>query len=146
MASYEPHVGSDAELRDRAQAVRRRVFIAEQGVSEAVEMDGEDANATHVVLSGDDGAVATARLRFPGETTVKIERVAVLPAYRGDGLGRQVMAVAEGHARNQGATTARLHAQLRVLEFYERLGYDSDGDTFDEAGIPHVEMSKPLTG
>jgi len=145
MTSYTRQVGSDADTVEQAHAVRRRVFIEEQGVAEAVEMDGKDQAATHVVLADDADPVATARVRVPTEATAKIERVAVLPAYRGDGLGRRVMDAAESAALDDGATEAVLHAQVRVRAFYERLGYTANGDTFEEAGIPHVEMRKSLS-
>jgi predicted GNAT family N-acyltransferase len=41
-------IPGEATLAD-AHAVRRTVFIEEQGVSEAEEMDGRDETATHVV-------------------------------------------------------------------------------------------------
>ena len=140
--SIECHVGEDALAM--ARAVRRRVFVEEQGVSEAEEMDGKDDEATHFVLTDDGTPVATARLRWPDETTVKIERVAVLPAHRGEGLGRRVMERCASHAREQGATTARLHSQRRVVGFYETLGYEVVGEPFEEAGIPHRAMAASL--
>ncbi|QIO23121.1 GNAT family N-acetyltransferase [Haloarcula sp. JP-L23] len=144
MLPYECYVGGDAALGDQARAVRRAVFIEEQGVDETEEMDDKDDEATHVVVTDGDDPVATARFRFVDETTARIERVAVLESYRGEGLGVRVMDAAETTAREQGATSAFLHGQSRVEEFYEKLGYEAEGETFEEAGIPHVEMVKPL--
>jgi predicted GNAT family N-acyltransferase len=127
-----------------ARAVRRAVFIDEQGVAEAEEMDEKDGVATHIVVTDDGDPVATARFRFVEATTARIERVAVLESHRGEGLGASVMETAESRVREQGATSAFLHGQLRVAEFYERLGYEVVGEQFEEAGIPHVEMVKPL--
>ncbi|WP_262177972.1 GNAT family N-acetyltransferase [Haloarcula laminariae] len=144
MTSYETHVGGNASVGEMARAVRRAVFIEEQGVDEADEMDEKDEVATHVVITDDGEPVATARFRLVEATTVRIERVAVLDAYRGEGLGTEVMDIAESRARERGATSAFLHGQLRVAAFYERLGYETDGEQFEEAGIPHVEMVKSL--
>jgi predicted GNAT family N-acyltransferase len=144
MTRYTHHVGSDDDIIEMAHTVRRSVFIREQSVDEAVEMDGNDDAATHVVLTDGSEPVATARLRFPDPSTAKIERVAVLPDYRDRGLGVRVMDVAETVAVDRGATDAVLHAQLRVREFYERLGYEPVGGQFEEAGIPHVEMRAEL--
>ncbi|MDS0258920.1 GNAT family N-acetyltransferase [Haloarcula sp. S1CR25-12] len=144
MTRYTHHVGGDARLVAMAHTVRRAVFIDEQGVTEAEEMDGKDGVATHIVVTDDSEPVATARFRFVEETTARIERVAVLSAYRGEGLGASVMETAESMIRERGATSAFLHGQLRVAEFYERLGYEAVGEQFEEAGIPHVEMVKPL--
>lgn len=144
MARYDRHVGNDSAIIEMAHAVRRRVFIDEQDVAEELEMDGKDETATQVVLTEAGAPVATARLRFTEPSTAKVERVAVLPDYRGEGLGDRVMGVAESVATERGAVTAVLHAQRRVEGFYERLGYESVSDTFEEAGIPHVEMRKRL--
>jgi len=144
MAPYETHVGGNAAAGEMARAVRRAVFIDEQGVDEADEMDGKDDVATHIVVTDDGEPVATARFRFVEATTARIERVAVLEPYRGEGLGASVMETAESIVRERGAMSAVLHSQLRVAEFYEELGYEVVGDRFEEAGIPHVEMRKRL--
>ncbi|MBX0294295.1 GNAT family N-acetyltransferase [Haloarcula nitratireducens] len=144
MTTYDCYVGSEAALGDRARSVRRTVFIEEQGVSEAEEMDDKDDVATHVLLTEGDEPVATARLRLVGEATAKVERVAVLADYRGEGLGVRVMDAVETVAVDRGATDAKLHGQTQVRGFYERLGYEAVGEEFEEAGIPHVEMVKPL--
>ncbi|MFC7250686.1 GNAT family N-acetyltransferase [Halomicroarcula sp. GCM10025324] len=144
MSSYVLHSGTDAELGDAAREVRQAVFVDEQGVPESEEMDGKDEVATHFVITHDETPVATARTRFIDDATVKVERVAVLDSHRGEGLGKRVMAAAERAAREAGATTALLHGQRHVESFYTGLGYETVGEEFEEAGIPHVEMVKPL--
>jgi len=144
MTRYTRHIGSDTHSIALAHAVRRRVFVEQQGVDEAIEMDGRDAGATHVVLTDDGDPIATARLRFPDPSTAKIERVAVLPEYRSEGFGIEVMVFAESAARDAGATAATLHAQASVRGFYANLGYEAVGEQFEEAGIPHVEMRRRL--
>jgi len=129
-----------------AFAVRRDVFIDEQGVAEAEEMDGRDEDAVHFVLHDTDTGepVGTARLRTPEPETAKVERVAVRESYREEGLGVELMRSIEEEARGQGCTRAVLHAQSRVVPFYEKLGYEITSEEFEEAGIPHVEMEKSL--
>lgn len=126
--------------------VRHRVFVEGQGVPEARELDGRDDEATHFLARDGDTAVGTARLReyesSPG--TAKVERVAVLEARRGEGWGVRLMDAVESHARDQGYERVLLHAQVPVVEFYERLGYGAHGEAFEDAGIPHREMTKPL--
>lgn len=144
MSSYTLHTGTDSELGEQARAVRRTVFVEEQGVSEDLEMDDKDSDATHVVITDGETPVATARTRFVEADVVKIERVAVLESYRGEGLGKEVMTTAEQAAVDSGATEAVLHAQRRVEDFYSGIGYEAVGEEFEEAGIPHVEMVKSL--
>lgn len=135
--------------RSDALAVRRRVFIEEQGVPEAIEVDGKDDEAVHFVAYDDGDAVGAARLRgVDGDpeaaTTGKVERVAVLVDRRDEGLGRAIMAELEATARELGFDALILHAQLPVEGFYHALGYETTSDVFLEADIEHVEMEKVL--
>lgn len=144
MADYDVRrVSGDATLAD-AHEIRRAVFIDEQGVPEDVEMDDADEEATHVVAYDGETPVGTSRLREPEPGIAKIERVAVRESHRDEGLGRELMYATEDLARLDGMDEAVVHAQRRVEQFYERLGYRTVSDTFDEAGIPHVEMRKAL--
>jgi ElaA protein len=127
-----------------AVAIRRRVFIEEQGVAEADELDGMDGERTHFLARDAAGrAIGCACLR-PYGARHKVERVAVLPELRGAGLGRELMDAVEAHARRLGAHDLLLHAQAAVVPFYEKLGWSSAGARFLEAGIEHQKMEKCL--
>jgi predicted GNAT family N-acyltransferase len=128
-----------------ARAIRRIVFIAEQGVSETEEMDTLDGACRHYVARIEGAAVGTARLRPYGDGTAKIERMAVLAAHRNSGVGRALLTQIEADSAANGTTEIVLHAQDHALGFYGRCGYIVDGDGFAEAGIPHHKMKKTLT-
>lgn len=137
--------GGGGDLQD-AFDVRRAVFIDEQGVPEDLEMDGKDGKAVHVVVydQGAEVPVGTARLRRLRSDVGKAERVAVRRRYRGQGLGRLLMDRIEEEARAADCGRMVVHAQTTVEGFYERLGYETVGEEFEEAGIAHVEMEKEL--
>lgn len=135
---------SRGEAPAEARAVRRRVFVSEQGVASEEEWDEHDAaggETLHFVAFADGRAVGCARLRAYGEAA-KVERVAVLPEQRRLGLGRALMEAAERSAGEMGRTRLVLHAQSAVIPFYERLGWRALGPEFSEAGIPHRRMEK----
>ena len=146
-------VETDDELAD-ALAVRRTVFVDEQGVPPDLETDAFDDPdaATHVVAYDGDTAVGAARLRtYEGEmaieespTRAKVERVAVLAERRGEGWGARLMDAVEAEARRAGFDRLVLHAQTPVEDFYRARGYRTVGEEFEEAGIPHVEMTREL--
>ena len=72
---------------DACLAIRREVFIDEQGVPEAEEIDDLDAGAIHLLARDDQGRpMGTARLLVL-DGTGKIGRVAVRKPARGTGLG-----------------------------------------------------------
>ncbi|MDP1646413.1 MAG: GNAT family N-acetyltransferase [Thiobacillus sp.] len=126
----------------RLRAVRRAVFIDEQGVPEALEWDTDDAGAVHLLAVDREGqAIACARLLPDGH----LGRMAVLPAWRGRGVGRALLAAALDAARTHGHTTLRLSAQTHAAGFYARAGFFAVGEDYEEAGIPHVAMQKRLS-
>ena len=144
MATFDiRQVPDGADLAD-AHEVRYDVFVEEQDVDESIEWDDLDAEATHLVAYAGDRPVGTARLRESDPGVAKIERVAVRESYRDRGLGRDLMYELEDLARSGGMDEAVLHAQTRVEGFYRRLGYETVGEEFEEAGIPHVKMVKAL--
>lgn len=126
-------------------AVRREVFVAEQGVPIELEVDGLDPEALHVIARDDAGvAVGTARLRATVEGHAKVERVAVRATHRGHGVGALLMSALEGEARRRGYRAVTLAAQTPVLAFYAARGYVPHGPEFMDAGIPHRKMTLSL--
>jgi ElaA protein len=120
--------------------LRRTVFIEEQGVSEADEIDDKDDAAIHLLATVDGLPAGSARLILMGETG-KIGRVCVLAQMRGTGLGAALMRAAVDELRRQpGVTRAKLGSQTHALGFYERLGFVAEGPVYDDAGIAHRDM------
>lgn len=124
-------------------AIRRKVFVEEQSVPEDLECDAADAAAVHLLATLDGRPVGTARLLIDGPEG-KIGRVAILPDCRGTGAGAALMRAALEELRARCVTTARLGAQTHALGFYEKLGFTAHGPIYDDAGIPHRDMSRPL--
>lgn len=147
-----PHVRivkTQAELL-RCLELRREVFIDEQRVPEEEEIDDKDDACVHFLALPSEGsplfeAFGTARL-LPAEGKAKAQRVAVRKVARRSGVGRAIMDALEEEARRRGFSEVVLGAQLSAIPFYERLGYEAYGEVFDDAGIPHRMMKKPLSG
>ena len=128
----------------KIQHIRHQVFQLEQGVASELEFDGRDNAATHILAYLDQEAVGTARIRYLDRQTAKVERVAVLKEHRGQGLGNLIMAEVLAQLRAAQITEVRIHAQEAVRHFYLRLGFEPEGEVFEEAGILHVKMKKLL--
>ena len=125
-------------------ALRRAVFIVEQGISEAEEMDDLDDTAIHLLARVDGVPAGTARLLVNGEIG-KIGRICVLQEHRGTGLGARIVEAAIDHLRTMpGVTKAKLGAQDHAIGFYEKLGFVGYGPFYDDAGIPHRDMIRDL--
>jgi predicted GNAT family N-acyltransferase len=146
--AWEVTTADTAAAKARCFEIRRVVFIEEQGVPAALELDDDDARALHVLALPPGAplgaAVGTARLLPVDAQTAKAQRVAVLLPHRKAGVGAALMAHLEGLARRQGHRVLTLGAQLSAVPFYERLGYHGHGDVFLDAGIEHRQMSLVL--
>ena len=122
------------------QALRRAVFIDEQGVDPDLEVDGLDSEATHLLAVKNGHPVGTARILFT-EDMAKVGRVCVLPELRGTGMGKALMMAAIAECRSRlGLAQVRLGAQTYAIGFYQALGFVAEGPEFMDAGIPHREM------
>ncbi|PNZ24625.1 acetyltransferase [Staphylococcus petrasii] len=125
-------------------AIRKEVFVKEQGVPLENELDEFEEQSTHIIgYDQDHQPFACARFR-PFEDVVKIERVAILKEYRKYGYGHALMTATERFAKEQGHHRLVLNAQTQAQGFYEKLGYTSTGEIFLEENIEHIKMYKNI--
>ena len=134
---------TDLRDLDAAFTIRELVFVQGQGVPADDEYDQHDRQATtrHYLARVDGQPAGAARWR-PTDKGVKLERFAVLPAFRNHGVGtalvRQVLADVQAEAPD--ATQVYLHAQLQAIPLYERTGFQKVGELFEECDIQHYKM------
>ncbi|CAG8895059.1 unnamed protein product [Penicillium egyptiacum] len=182
-----------------AMIIRKAVFIDEQHCTADAEIDSDDARSWHWVLYDDSAATPTpvgvirlvpppqaphARLTEPPaaagaqgapeydwthEPCIKLTRVAIMPSFRGFGLGRRLVETAlgwaAGHAAEIDEAAAQIaargespvtltqwrglvlvHAQVDVEGMYAGLGFATDHSLgrWNEEGIEHVGMFRRL--
>ncbi|MGX1269402.1 GNAT family N-acetyltransferase [Streptomyces phaeoluteigriseus] len=152
--AYVIRVAEDPADREACFAVRKEVFVGEQGVPEDIEYDAHDAGAVHVLAVREDGVpLGTGRLLYGPEVAAKtggdpsvgsLGRLAVAKEARGLGVGAALVRAIEDAAHARGLAAVDLHAQTHALGFYERLGYEAYGPEFPDAGIPHRAMRRSL--
>lgn len=129
---------------DACHALRRTVFIDEQGFSEADEWDDLDAGSDHLLALGGGRALGTARLLRDGDEGW-IGRVCVLKEARGTGLGAALIRFGIDHFRQvSGVTCVLLGAQCQALGFYSKLGFTEISPVYDDGGVPHQTMRYTL--
>tara|TARA_B100000768_G_scaffold95412_1_gene89119 strand:+ start:315 stop:749 length:435 start_codon:yes stop_codon:yes gene_type:complete len=121
-------------------SLRRTVFIEEQNVPENEEVDGDDPNCDHILLTISDDPVGAARLKYY-DNFVKVQRVCVLKNYRGQGIGSNIINFIIKHIeKNDIRNSVRLGSQIHALEFYKGLGFVEFGEEYLDAGILHKDM------
>ncbi|HEY9750836.1 MAG TPA: GNAT family N-acetyltransferase [Allocoleopsis sp.] len=133
-----------SEAEESIQAIRHLVFQVEQKVEPALDFDGLDPKSQHILAYVNEQPIGTTRLRYLDEQTVKIERLAVLPEFRGQGIGHKIMEATLNFLTQSQIKTVQLHAQLYIKDLYLKLGFVQVGAIFKEAGILHVKMQKYL--
>ena len=137
------------KAREEASRIRFAVFVEEQRVPVAIELDEMDARSLHALAYAEDGApVATGRL-LPQEqegarAVGHVGRMAVLKDWRGRGVGAAILAALLEQARRRGDEEIVLSAQTHALGFYRRHGFTELGPEYEEAGIPHQLMRRSL--
>ncbi len=121
-------------------ALRFEVFVDEQKVPPEIELDAEDAHATHIIAESDGIAIGCARVILT-ENDAHIGRLAVKASFRSSGVGSAICKFIIDDCRERGIKHIWLNSQLHAVEFYRRLGFQPQGDIFTEAGIKHIQMS-----
>ncbi|OJJ25043.1 GNAT family N-acetyltransferase [Roseofilum reptotaenium AO1-A] len=130
------------EKWEEIASIRIEVFQNEQGVDPTLEFDGLDEHADHLLAYMESVPVGTARVRQLNPETGKIERLAVLARFRGQGIGRKLILKALELAQSYGVQEVIINAQVYVQPLYEQFGFIPEGEEFLDAQMPHIKMRK----
>lgn len=133
-------IGTGNTVYPDALAIRKTVFIEEQGVDADLELDHQDEDTKHYVAYVGGEAVATARVKPLFNKRVRIQRVATLKQHRRNGYNTQVIKRVLADARAEDFHEAVLDAQETAIGFYEKMGFEVVSEPFLEAGIRHRKM------
>jgi tRNA(adenine34) deaminase len=123
------------------KAIRFEVFVEEQGVPEAEEIDRFDPIAMHAIAWVDGQAAACGRLLPDGH----IGRMAVRKSFRGKNIGGAVLEHLIKRSRQRGDKESILSSQTHATGFYEKYGYAAYGPEYLDCDIAHRDMRKALT-
>lgn len=149
MTRFEWTKDLESKTYKDALHIRHVVFVDEQKVPVDLEIDDLEVQTEHLVVYDTDvdgnEPIATARILELENDTYKVQRVATLKPYRGQGYGAKLMREVEAHAKKEQAKKLVLGAQNTAIPFYEKLGYTTDSEEYMDAGIPHHDMIKKIT-
>lgn len=129
----------------KAVELRRQVLRIPLGLDFTDAQLAHEAADFHLAAMDDDDVIACLILVDTRSGMVKMRQVAVSPHLQRSGAGTRLVAFSEAFAIERGFERMILHARETAVPFYQKLGYAIDGDAFEEMGIPHFEMSKPLS-
>ncbi|RZK54120.1 MAG: GNAT family N-acetyltransferase [Pedobacter sp.] len=129
------------EELEKVFAIRKIVFVDEQGCPPELEWENEDVSHHFLALS-DHQPCGACRWRKT-DNGYKLERFAVLRDFRGKGVGRALIATALDDLPAD-ATYVYLNSQLDAMSLYAKFGFVAEGEQFEEAGIQHFKMVKKV--
>ena len=124
--------------------LRSEVFVVEQDCVYQ-DIDGKDKKALHVLGFKNNKLVAYTRIFKPGDyfNEASIGRVVVRKEERKFKYGYAIMeASIKAVQRYFNQTTIKISAQEYLKQFYVNLGFQQQGDSYLEDGIPHIAMYK----
>lgn len=124
--------------------LRRRVLREPLGLVFTDEELEKEAMEYHLVALHDDDLLACLVLTPIDHETIKMRQVAVEPNSQGQGIGKKLVEFSERVAQEKGFKNMVLNARDTAVPFYLRLGYEIEGEPFEEVTIPHRKMRKAL--
>ena len=139
ISTHDPEYALEKELRNRVLRMPLGLRLSEPDVRD------EDEQA-HLVAINDRGQVIGCVLIAYSGSVAKARQLAIDDAYRGRGIGTELMKRAEQAVLARNVRTVTLHGRVTARGFFERLGYVARSGVFTEVTIPHVEMHKDLIG
>lgn len=123
------------------RSIREAVFIREQGVPAELEWDALDEGCRHALaLSHRGDAIGCGRMLADGH----IGRIAVLPQWRKQKVGTAIMEALLDYARTHDYKQVDVDAQTYAVPFYRKFDFVEQGETFMDAGLPHIRMRLKL--
>ena len=125
-------------------ALRYKVLRKPLGLSyDPTELAGEK-ESFHLALRKGDELMACLVLKPLDERCIKMRQLAVRESSQAKGFGRELVNYAHSFAREREYAEIVLHARETARGFYQKLGYEAEGDSFFEVGLPHLAMRKKL--
>lgn len=120
MAQYPVELVRTLDAYQHVVALRALTFMAEQDCPFDEEFDGNDLCGTHLLAYCNGRAIATLRLRWFAEFG-KVERVCVMPSYRGTPVVKVMLAAAFELAARKGYALMIAQIQARLWPFWSKI-------------------------
>ena len=120
--------------------IRKKVFLTELNISESELFDEYDETCDHYILF--DGKKSVGSIRFLKiKREIKLERMAILPEFRGKTYGKSAILQLTEYYRKMGYCKIILDSIFSVRDFYKKCGFIEEGEIFQRVGIDHIRMS-----
>ena len=129
---------------EQTVALRNEILRKPLGLSyDPAELAGEK-DSFHLALREGALLLACLVLKPLDERCIKMRQLAVRQNAQAKGFVRELVNYAHSFARERGYAEIVLHARETARGFYWKLGYQAEGNSFAEVGLPHLFMRRML--
>jgi len=125
-------------------SLRHAVLRKPLGLSFSPEQLQAEADLIHVACYYNDNLAGCLILQPESNRSLKMRQVAVSDDHQGLGIGRALVEFSEQFARDGRYSKISMHARETAVGFYIKLGYEIEGEPFEEVTIPHRSMFKNI--
>ena len=127
-----------------AVKLRQKLLRTPLGLEFSIQELQQERNDIHLGIFSEDVLLGCAVLSPISSQKARLRQLAVLPLFQKQGLGEKMVQWAEEIARENGYQEIMLHSRQNVNKFYEKLGYQKQGNPFKEITLQHQKMIKKL--
>lgn len=132
----------NTDLQRESVELRYKVLREPLGLVYTPEQLADEKEEIHIVAVAANRVVGVLLLKPMDAGIIKMRQVAVAAEWQQQGIGRQMVDVAERYAIRHGFRSMELHARDTAKDFYTKLHYRITGNPFTEVGIKHFKMVK----
>lgn len=133
-----------SERYEQEIELRDRLLRAPLGLSFSDEQLQAEAGELHFGIVDQQRLIACAVIVPLSEGHVKLRQMVVDTDHQKTGIGTRLIGQIEAELTGRGIEQIELNARDIATGFYERLGYQKQGEEFIEVSIPHWKMVKSI--
>ena len=135
-----------SDLYQRELDLRMELLRKPLGLTFSEREIQEESKQLHFGIFADDNTVVACAVVVPlTPTHVKLRQMAVATGHQRQGVGASLIRSIEAQLRERNIESIELNARDTAIGFYEKLGYQIEGEPFIEVSIPHHKMRKSIS-
>lgn len=124
--------------------LREKLLRKPLGLYFSAEELAEDKEDLLIASFEEDDMLGCCMLKPIDKHRIRLRQMAVRVDQQHKGIGASIISFAENIAKDRGFKYIVMHARDTAIGFYEKFGYQIDGDGFSEVNLPHHLMVKKL--
>lgn len=131
----------------QACQLRYELFFAEHDLPKDIVQDQCQKDYFHAAIAIQDVVVAYGQLVPQDNGIYQIRQMVVKPSYQGQNFGSKILLCLIDQAKQEGAIALTLSARLSAVGFYQKFGFQTQGEQFPSSttGIPHITMNQTIS-